>query len=85
MRFERMTGWRGYCELAGDMPLQILTVTPGIAASSRHDTGLSLVKGDFVLFSAAERSAGKENCRVGYCCGGRVSRPLAIVFSDHAS
>jgi glycosyltransferase involved in cell wall biosynthesis len=70
-------------ELAGDMPLQIHCHPRNRGVVAAMNTGLSLVKGDFVLFSAADDRLAKKTVELATAAAAEFPA-TGIVFSDHA-
>ena len=70
-------------ELAGAMPLQLHCHAGNRGVVAAMNTGLSLVKGDFVLFSAADDRL--ANRTVELAAAAAAEFPASgIIFSDHA-
>jgi glycosyltransferase involved in cell wall biosynthesis len=69
--------------LAGDMPLQLHRhpVNRGVVAAM--NTGLGLVKGEFVLFSAADDRLAKKTVELAAATAAEFPA-TGIIFSDHA-
>jgi hypothetical protein len=70
-------------ELAGDMPLQIHCHPRNRGVVAAMNTGLSLVKGDFVLFSAADDRLAEKTVELATAAAAEFPG-TGIVFSDHA-
>ena len=69
--------------LAGDMPLQLHCHPGNRGVVAAMNTGLSLVKGDFVLFSAADDRLAKKTVELATAAAAEFPAS-GIVFSDHA-
>src|SRR5262249_8187694 len=69
--------------LAGDMPLQLHCHPGNRGVVAAMNTGLSLVKGDFVLFSAADDRLAKKTVELAAAATAEFPE-AGIVFSDHA-
>jgi glycosyltransferase involved in cell wall biosynthesis len=70
-------------ELTGNLPLRLHRHPANRGVVAAMNTGLSLVKGDFVLFSAADDRLAKET--VALAAAAAADCPsTGIVFSDHA-
>jgi glycosyltransferase involved in cell wall biosynthesis len=69
--------------LAADMPLQLHRHPGNRGVVAAMNTGLSLVKGDFVLFSAADDRLAKETVELATAAAAEFPA-TGIVFSDHA-
>jgi glycosyltransferase involved in cell wall biosynthesis len=70
-------------ELAGNMPLQLHCHPRNRGVVAAMNTGLSLAKGDFVLFSAADDRLAKETVELATAAAAEFPA-TGIVFSDHA-
>jgi glycosyltransferase involved in cell wall biosynthesis len=70
-------------ELAGDMPLQIHCHPTNRGVVAAMNTGLSLVKGDFVLFSAADDRLAEKTVELATIAATEFPT-TGLVFSDHA-
>jgi glycosyltransferase involved in cell wall biosynthesis len=70
-------------ELAGDMPLQLHRHPENRGVVAAMNTGLSLVRGDFVLFSAADDRLAKRTVELAAAAAAEFPA-TGIVFSDHA-
>jgi glycosyltransferase involved in cell wall biosynthesis len=70
-------------ELAGDMPLQLHCHPSNRGVVAAMNTGLSLVKGDFVLFSAADDRLAERTVELAAAAAAEFPE-TGIVFSDHA-
>jgi glycosyltransferase involved in cell wall biosynthesis len=69
--------------LTGDMPLQLHCHPGNRGVVAAMNTGLSLVKGDFVLFSAADDRLAKQTVELATAAATEFPE-TGIVFSDHA-
>ena len=70
-------------ELAGTMPLRLHCHPSNRGVVAAMNTGLSLVKGDFVLFSAADDRLAKKTVELAAAAAAEFPAS-GIVFSDHA-
>jgi glycosyltransferase involved in cell wall biosynthesis len=69
--------------LARDMPLQLHCHPKNRGVVAAMNTGLSLVKGDFVLFSAADDRLARQTVELAAAAAAEFPA-TGIVFSDHA-
>jgi hypothetical protein len=69
--------------LAGDIPLQLHCHPGNRGVVAAMNTGLSLVKGDFVLFSAADDRLARKTVELATAAAAEFPE-TGIVFSDHA-
>jgi glycosyltransferase involved in cell wall biosynthesis len=70
-------------ELTGDMPLQLHCHPRNRGVVAAMNTGLSLVKGDFVLFSAADDRLAERTVELAAAAAAEFPA-TGIIFSDHA-
>jgi glycosyltransferase involved in cell wall biosynthesis len=69
--------------LAGDMPLQLHCHPSNRGVVAAMNTGLSLVKGDFVLFSAADDRLAEKTVELAAAAAAEFPAS-GLIFSDHA-
>jgi glycosyltransferase involved in cell wall biosynthesis len=69
--------------LVGEMPLQLHCHPGNRGVVAAMNTGLSLVKGDFVLFSAADDRLAKTTVELAAAAAAEFPA-TGIIFSDHA-